>query len=643
MSFVMDVTKTVGEISPLWFGHNLEHTRSCVWQGLSAQLVRNRKFAGLPQQHSGVAQDWYRIGPPECWHLLELGGSSWSLGHVGEPYTAHFDPDLPTRHNTRQRQRMEMFRDGVPCGIGQSGLYLQAGKGYEGRVALLSDRELLAKVRITSGEQGQAYFEASFAVSPDDWMEAAFSFLAPDTDPDARIEITFDQAGILYVGAVSLLPDDHFYGMRRDVVDLLKEISVPILRWPGGNFADDYFWKDGLLPVDRRVPVRSHMNETLPHTRDYDTHEIGIDEFMALCRELGAEPFITVNLGLEGPQEAAAWVEYCNGSADTEWGSRRVERGHAEPYRVRYWSLGNEYGYGHMLGPNDPRDYASAAKVCADAMREVDPSLVFTVTGTWWDEAWHRDVLAKVGHSFENISFHDYTPLMKSFAGEEGKREFSRVACKPAAIFEQVRRIRELMEIHAPDGAQVGISFDEWNVWYAWYRSVGVAEGAYAATMLHFFCREAQKLGIVYGAFFEPVNEGAILVNPDGARLTAMGQVFALLKAHQNNQLVELVPQDPDAALDAVASLDEDTKEVVVTLVNRSPDEGQEAAVDLEGGGAIEKVDGILLSSSDFLPGSRFSQAPLQLDVEAGSRILVSLPRHSVALLRVSWSAGESR
>ena len=641
LRFSIDTGEVAGEISPLWFGHNLEHTRSCVWQGLSAQLVRNRKFAGMPQQHTGVAEDWYRIGPREAWHLVELAPGHWDPGTTGAPYTRHFDSSLDTsRAHDCGHQRIQTFKDGAPAGIGQTGLSLVAGKQYEGQVALLIEQDMAVKVTIQGSQAHEPWCEVDFHLVPGQWSEATFAFVAPQSDADARLEITFTQAGVLYVGAASLLPAGHFHGLRPDVVELLKQISVRILRWPGGNFADNYHWKDGLLPVDQRAPLRSHFHETLPHTHDYDMHEIGTDEYIALCREIGAEPFITINLGMEGPLEATQWVEYCNGAPDTEWGRLRAERGHPEPYNVKYWSLGNEYGYGHMLGPNDPEGYRMVVTQCAAGMRAVDPSLVFTVCGIWWDEAWHREVLAKIGDCFDYVSFHDYTRLMKDFTGQAGKDEFRRVtATAPAAIFEQVGRVRELVDRFAPAGRQIGISFDEWNVWYAWYRPVGVVEGIYTASMLHQFCRQARRLGISLGAFFEPVNEGAIWVKPEQAGLTAMGQTFALLKTHQNNQLILVAAADPAGNVDVVASLDDASGDVWVSLVNRSADEDCPVELSFRGGagaGNVMMAEAVLLSSPTFLPESVFDETRLDVTMRNGAEARLTLPRHSIAMVRMA-------
>ena len=178
------------------------------------------------------------------------------------------------------------------------------------------------------------------------------------------------------------MPADNFRGLRSDAIERLRGISVPLLRWPGGNFAGDYRWKDGLLPVHRRAGLKAFFDQTLRYTNNYDTHEIGTDDYIALCRRLAAEPFITINISLEGPQDAADWVEYCNGSPRTKWGKVRAVRGRREPYGVKYWSLGNEAGYGHMKGPNRCEDYCQVAHQCAAAIYAA-----WTRASRWWPAA----------------------------------------------------------------------------------------------------------------------------------------------------------------------------------------------------------------------------------------------------------------
>ncbi|MFB3892121.1 MAG: hypothetical protein ACE15C_08880 [Phycisphaerae bacterium] len=562
-------------ISPLLFGHNLEHTRRSIWQGLGAEVLRNRKLCGEPNQH-GVPMGWYAIGFDRAIFRLDCTGGA---------YVSHVGVDIPGDGDwSAQRQRIEVLRAGRPdrpCGMGQDGLHLLGGVEYECRAALHSSVPLKAHLRVTDDRRRRQYLAAEVEVQPGDWREFNHHFTMPATDERCRFEITFDGPGLLCVGSTALTRADNFHGMRRDVIERLKEISAPLLRWPGGNFAGDYRWKDGTLPVDKRGGLKSFGEFTSRFTYGYDMHEIGTDEFIALCREIGAEPFITINISLEGPQEAAEWVEYCNGGPETRWGKVRAERGHAEPYRVKYWSLGNEMGYGHMKGANRCIDYCEMARDCARAMRKVDPTINLTASGTWF-KRWIDDVPQWAYEDYDNVSFHWYEKIReKDFQGEAGKEALRRGARKSDEARDRVAEIGDYLRAHLPPGRKVGISYDEWNFWFNWYCVPMAVDGVFTAGFLNMLCREADKIGISMGAFFEPVNEGAILVHPDRAELTTMGQVFALLKAHQGGKLLNAAVEQAGDDIDAAASVSPDGKTVVVTLVNRSVDVPCNVKVDL--------------------------------------------------------------
>jgi alpha-N-arabinofuranosidase len=617
----IDATRPQGTISPLWFGHNLEYTRSVMYQGLSAQLLRNRKFAGKPER-TGNAVQWYRIGPREA--FFDLSGS--------DAYTRHVDP-RSRRVNELSAQKIQIT-SAETCGLGQRDLPLFKDRAYELRLVLRADCDLRVSAQVLGGAGKPAYAGSVCDVHPGDWQTHVFTFNMPATDPAACLEITFSGPGTLVIGAVSLLPADHFYGMRRDVINLLKQIHVPILRWPGGNFAGDFRWQDGLLPVDQRGPLLCYTPiESMPHTNGCDEHEVGIDEFMALCRELGAEPFISVNLGYEGPQEAAAWVEYCNGAPETEWGAKRAARGHAEPYHVHYWSVGNEMGYGHMEGPNTPAGYAAKARDTALAMRATDASLFLVLSGLYdFDTAWYTECLVPMAGLIQAVSDHRYTPTLAGYLGEEGLAECRRLASEPLQALTRLRHVRQYTDAHLP-GNSISISFDEWNVWYAWYRDTGVNEGLHTAGMLNMFIREAQRLNMCIGCFFEPVNEGAIAVAPDRAWLTASGQAFALFGAHYGNAGLPLEGAGDD--VDAAASLDASRGRVIVTLVNKDPSAAHDVAVTLEGASAGAYAGGVLLSAESFLPGSTFTQTRLHVTPAGKGAWTVHLPALGVAKLEI--------
>jgi alpha-L-arabinofuranosidase len=621
--FTVHADRPQGRLLPLWFGHNLEHTRSCVWRGLSAQLLRNRKFAGKPEQLTGQAMGWYALGAEYGLFLLDATGG----------YTRHHDADERGRRNEVHCQRIFGYCEGVRYGLGQDALPLQGGTRYEARFVLRSAEPLTVSLQLLSHDRSVTYAQAQFAVGPGEWSRHDVEFVAPATDDNARLELSFVGVGELAIGSTSLLPADTCHGLRRDVIALLREIGTPLLRWPGGNFAGDYRWQDGLLEVDQRAPLQSFMEiETLPHTFGYDTHEIGTDEFMALCRELGAEPFISINLAWDSPADAAAWVEYCNGSSATPWGKLRADRGHPEPFGVKYWSLGNELGYQHMEGPNDPAEYARRARAATEAMRQADPAIVLVASGAWWDEAWYTECLAPLSDVVDHISHHWYQQrYVRDFRGPAFSEQYEALIAAPGEWLTQMRGLRDKMQAHVPAGRFVGISFDEWNTWYAWYRTPGVTEGIYAAAMLDAFCKHAAEVGMTLGCYFEPVNEGAIVVAPHDARLTAIGQVLALYRAHHGHTAVEAVPGTPDTRVVLTASLDGAADSLVLTLLNLSHDTAYEIAVDLPGLPGMELLEAKLLRSDDCLPGSVFTVVAPEVGVADGVGVKVILPPMALA------------
>lgn len=655
----IDLAKPGPVISPLLFGHNLEHTRYGVWRGLGAQLVANCKFAG-PARANGVAADWSPIGSPRVSFLLDND----------KPYAG------------AQSQRITVAQTGITAGLAQGHLPLLQGRGYQARLALRSDKPLRITVRFCDQDGRNSYESQAFSVEPGDWREIEFTFKPPRTDAQARLEITFDGLGSLWVGAVSILPEDSFHGMRRDVVELLKTITVPLLRWPGGNFIRDYEWQQGLLPVERRPPILSTWRSTLPFSHSYDFHEIGTDEFIELCRYLKAEPCIAVNLNPETapPDNAAAWVEYCNGGPDSRWGRIRAERGHQEPYRVKYWCIGNEV-WGHWMGPthSDAATYAQRVAAYAVAMKKVDPSIILIASGQATiipgaDEGlppdagarWDDTVLSQAGMHFDMLSEHHYAPTVPWGAGPEADREYDRRMHElvdglrpPNPEVEQafarmshyaekemlprLRSVRQAIDRQVP-GRHIGIALDEWNVWHEWFTRPylhawheSVTEAVWTAGMIHMMCRHAEPLGLSMAAFFQPVNEGAIVVEPFSAKLTPLGQVFAMFAIHQGGRILRLDEPRPDTDVDVCASISSDGKYLHITMFNRNPSEEQNAELVLTGtplAGAAAPLR--LLTSPRLTPYAMFEQRTETLDVGQDGRVRVHLPRYAVGLMRIA-------
>ena len=164
-------------------------------------------------------------------------------------------------------------------------------------------------------------------------------------------------------------------GFRKDVLEAVKRIKVPNLRWPGGNFVSNYHWEDGIGPKDQR-PVRFDLA-----WQQEETNRFGTDEFIEYCREIGAEPYISINMGTGTLDEALHWLEYCNGKGNTYYAQLRRKYGHPEPYNVKFWGIGNEmYGewqVGHMTAD----EYARAAKEYTKWMKVFDPTIKAIAVG----------------------------------------------------------------------------------------------------------------------------------------------------------------------------------------------------------------------------------------------------------------------
>jgi len=608
---------TAEEYSPYVFGFNLEHTRSAVGGGLSAQMLKNRKFAGKPQANLGLSAHWFTIGKKVLY-----------IKEDGSAYTKHICLPNMRRGNERSAQVIENLIPGQTAGMGQHQLGLAAGKTYELCLVTRVNKPLLLKVELTDRSGGRVYASHTLPLAPaQDWVISEFTLTPQEGDEEADIRYTFTEQAELTIGALSMMPQDNFHGMRRDVVDNLKEIGPRLIRWPGGNFAGEYRWKDGLLDVDQRAPLQASMEiETQPHSDGYDYHEINTDDFIALCREVGAEPLITINLAWESPEESAQWVEYCNGGEDTEYGKMRAERGHKEPYNVRFWSLGNEMGYGHMEGPNGPEKYTEFALNHADAMLKVTPDLELFASGPYPNNDWAQKSAAKMADRVKYISLHSYFLPKGGFhyTTPEGiKTTYENIAASAMNAGQYARRMRNCLD---ETGHKLHISYDEWNQWYSWYRPSCVGEGIFAARMMHFFLNYSNELDMPVVCYFQPVGEGAIIIDRLNSRLTANGQAFSLMKAHQDGKLCKVTDNED---LSTVATIRDGV--LTLTLINEKYDEERTFSFPVK----ATLKDAVVYSSDDVTPYSYFSGSPLQVKCDQ-ENVRTVLPSHSIALIRLN-------
>ena len=257
-------------------------------------------------------------------------------------------------------------------------------------------------------------------------------------------------------------------GFRKDVIDEIRQMGVPIIRYPGGNFVSGYNWLDGVGPKEGRPRVLDKAWNAV------NTNQFGTNEFMAWCKAAGTEPLMGLNLGTGTPEQAAALVEYCNVDKGTEWSDLRRKHGYAEPYRVKHWCLGNEMDGPWQIGHMTATEYGMKAQDAARQMRYVDHSLQLIACGssgpfmpTYLE--WDREVLEQCYDYVDGLSLHRYF----SNAPEDAPRGTGGDSTKFLAMnlsmeqqIEETVAVCDLVRGHKRSAKNLWLSFDEWNVWY---------------------------------------------------------------------------------------------------------------------------------------------------------------------------------
>jgi alpha-N-arabinofuranosidase len=253
-------------------------------------------------------------------------------------------------------------------------------------------------------------------------------------------------------------------GFRKDVLADIRELGVPIIRYPGGNFVSGYNWLDGIGPQQDRPKVLDKAWNSL------NTNQFGTDEFMAWCKAAGTQPLMGLNLGTGTPEEAAALVEYCNLDKGTRWSDLRRKHGVADPYKVKHWCLGNEMDGPWQIGHITALEYGYKAADAARQMRAVDPSLTLIACGssgpfmpTYLD--WDREVLEQCYEYVDALSLHRYVGDTEMETGSSSAKYMALNLTMDRQI-EETLAVCDYVRGHKRSKKQLWLSFDEWNVWY---------------------------------------------------------------------------------------------------------------------------------------------------------------------------------
>ena len=453
-----------------------------------------------------------------------------------------------------------------------------------------------------------------------------------------------------WVGEDSSIPNTR--GIRNDVVAALRAIKIPVLRWPGGCFADTYHWKDGVGPRDKRPPIVNVFWGGVTEKNEFGTHE-----FLDLCEQLGCEPYICGNVGSGTVRELQEWVEYTTFDGDGPMSNLRRQNGRDKPWKVKYWGIGNEnWGCG---GRMRPEFYADQYRRFSTYVRGYGNNNVFRIAcgANSRNFEWTRVLMLQAGKSMQGLAFHYYcgSGTRKKLAAEFDEADWFAQLQRALRMNELVVTHSEIMEEYDPE-KKVDVICDEWGTWHRTepgtnrrflYQQNTLHDALVAGVTLNIFNNHCDRVKMANIAQTVNVLQAMILTEGPKMILTPTYHVYEMYKVHHDATMLPIELRCDDytfgeekiPSLSASASKDSAGK-IHISLCNMDPK--RDAAVSCELKGAKEsRVSGRVLTSDDINAHNTFDKPrtiePLVFPAVKlkGDELTVTLPAKSVVVLEV--------
>lgn len=630
---VVSTSEKLGNINPDIYGLFMATVFRHFDGGIWAEMLKSRKFAEHDREDIsyGIVREWFTIG---------------------QNNKTHFEHDNTIFYTGRQSQKIiSEDANNKRTGIGQKGLYFNSQRTYHIRVNLRQNG-ISGPVTIALEGKDAIYKSKDITVSEGDWQRFNFELKPAVTDKDGRFTITFPGRGTLWLGSVSMMPDDNVAGYRKEVVAAMKALRPPNIRWPGGCNVDCYRWQQTIGDRDKRPAV---FNRAFPRTRQWLSQDTGIDEFMDLCRAVGTKPFIIVNAGDGTAKEAANMVEYCNGSVYTKYGALRARNGHPQPYNIKLWGIGNELFGNWEPGHTDRQTYARKCVAFAKAMRAVDKNLKFVVCGGryWKFPRWNQALFKIAGDHFDYLSLHSYAKKYRNTLKKEDLNDpkmaeelYYYLASSPYGIEEQIIETDKEIRAALPNRPDITVSFDEWNAFYykpGPFEELDFAQrdGIYTAGVFHAFRRQhkAVKIANIWGVIN---SNGMIRVNPSGMFFNPQYLIFKMYADRSGPTLLKTdvkcdsfpAPEyergRPQAKgripyLDVSATMSNDEKTIYVAVVNLHANKNIKTPVSLNQWNFSSKVKIAEFYDDDYMTENTFEN-PNRLTIKENTLNGISNP-----------------
>jgi len=533
----IDAKETGHPISKYIYGQFIEHLGRCIYGGIWAEMLEDRKF------YYPVTADYAPYGPPgeQRGDFPVLRASPWAITGADDSVTMVPQDSFVGEHTPRIE---------AGSGVTQHDLGVEKGERYSGYIWLKAvDGQAEVSVDLSHCEG-----KAAISCNNEQYTKHSFEFVALKSTDEAALSIDVGGSAC-FVGTVSLMPANHVRGLRADTLELLQQLDSPVYRWPGGNFVSGYDWKDGVGDRDRRPP------RTNPAWTGVEHNDFGLDEFMTFCRLLDTEPYIAVNSGLGGVESAVEELQYANGSFDSPMGAWRARNGHPEPYAVKWWGIGNEMYGGWQLGHMPLEQYTKKHNLFAEAMSKEDPSIKLVAVGAVG--RWSEGMMQNCADHMDLISEHFYCQERPGLA--------SHVMQIPNAVRAKAEAHRQYRQrFDTLEGKDIDIALDEWNYWYGPHvygelgtryflkDALGVAAGLNEYTRqsdMMFMANYAQAVNVI----------GCIKTTKTHAAFATTGLVLKLYRQQFGTQPVAVTTQSP---LDVAAALTDDRQFLTIGIVN---------------------------------------------------------------------------
>lgn len=667
----VDAGKETGKVSPYIFGQNLEYeygtfsggeqnmhnAHGTHTGGIWAEMLRDRKFEEGDLDKDGVANAWV---PEE-----RLNQRYWELKE-GRAAKHRYFIDKKEFYGGGASQAIEVQND--RASIAQVALTFEAGRPYQFYVYLKRQGQGTAAVDFED-INGTRFGHQDFAALTGEWVKYTAQFTAPQATVAGRVRISVNGAGTFWIDSASLMPANALRGMRRDVIEAIKPLRVPVVRYPGGCFADTYHWQDGIGPRDKRPERFDTM------WNEWEPNDFGPDEFMDFEHEIGAAAQITVNYLMGTPEEAGDWTAYMNGGPQTPMGQLRGQNGHAAPYGVKIWTVGNESQQlcsADYFPASSAKVYAERFKAYASAIKRSDSTAKLMAGGAPPGPLkWNTDLLRAIDVDYLAASLytrrHEKSDVVDAAGvGQTPVDEYDTRVINPETFYRQVAaeplEFSNMLDAVINSGGDLlpknrpVIVVTEFQAWWVSERNDAdfrLANALYIGGVFHALMRRADKVAIAEVESLVNV-QGVIEVSQTSLKLTPEYYAYLLYRNHTGSRVLSTKTDSAMASfnktlplLDSQASLSAEGKTLFLAVINRAEAESLRTQIHIRGwkqapGAEIKlfELNGSDRDASNPFGSSKNVNIVTKTARQAGLPLELKFPPHSVTIVEFAGSAG---